>query len=137
MDNQTILQGIKASWVELLWWLKPSITFYILQMGLLLALTTAMAFVAWMKLGPFRSTLSQLLVALCCLAIVLQIPLEQMRAHDAKGLYAFQVTMALLFMLFLPYLFAFFITPIRRHQIFVVKVITRAIWILLVAQLFL
>ena len=137
MENQTILQGIKDSWVELLYWAKPGVTGYILQMGLLLAVTTGMAFVAWMKLGPLRSTLSQLLVALCCFAIILQVPLGQMRAHGAKGLYAFQVTMALLFMLFLPYLLAFFITPIRRHQIFAAKLITRAIWLLLVIQLFL
>lgn len=137
MENQTILQGIKDSWAGFLYWLPPSVTFYILQMGLLLTMTTAMAFVAWMKLGLLRSTLSQLLVALCCFGVVLQIPLGQMRAHDAKGIYAFQVTMALLFMVFLPHLLAFFITPKRSRQIFVARLITRGIWLLLLFQLFL
>ena len=133
----TILERLTELWAEFLYGLNPSVSACILQLGLLLAMTTAMAFMAWMKLGVFRSTLSQLLVALCCFGVILQIPLGQMRAHDAKGIYAFQVTMALLFMVFLPHLLAFFITPIRAHQITVAKMITRGIWLLLLIQMFL
>ena len=136
MESSTILESITTSWAEFLYSLKPSVTFYILQMGLLLAMTTAMAFLAWAKLGPLRSTLSQLLVALCCFSVILQIPLGQMRAHDAKGIYAFQVTMALLLMIFLPRLLAFFLTRRLIWQIRLTKIITGLMWLLLVVQFF-
>ena len=135
MENQTILQGIKDCWVEFLWWLKPSITLCIIQMGLTLFVTFGISLFTWHR-SPIRSTFFQVLVVLFCLVVGLNYPLGMLRAGEHKGNYALSVTVCLLFIAFLPAQLAFFITPKLKDQMTLTKVITGLVWLLLLAQIF-
>ena len=135
MENQTVLQSIKDGWIEFLWWLKPSITLCIIQMGLTVFVTYGICLVTWLR-SPIRSTFSQVLVVLFCLVFGLNYPLGMLRAGEHKGNYALMVTVCLLFMVFLPAQLAFFITPKLKDQMTLAKVITGLMWILLLVQMF-
>ena len=135
MESQTdtILQGLRDFWVELIWNLKPEVTLYVYQAALILLGIVGVTTITLLK-SPVRSTFSQVLVTILCVAFLLTFPLGMLREGERKSSYALLITVSLLFLICLPPWVARNLTPKPKNQILLAKVITVVVWGLLIVQ---
>jgi len=127
-----ILVKLKDCWINIVADLPPTLTSFVLRMGILLAIAGVLLAFAWRYL-PFRSTFSQAVVTLVAITIALYVPVESFRKVGKGGL-AFGVTLSILCLIFLPNLLPFFLTPKLGSQARLKKIIMAIVWGLAILQ---
>jgi len=130
MDILVLLRDLVINFI---YSLPEGLTSYILRVGLLLALSSAVLFAAWMYL-PWRTVLSQACLALVTITISLYAPVERCREAGREFL-TFSVLIAICCMVFLPGRLSFCLTPGLGDQLRLKRIIVYAIWGGLVLQI--
>ena len=127
-----ILIKLRDFWINFVSWLSPSITSFIIRMGLILLITYILLTLVWLRL--YRSVFTQMCVAVIGGIIALYIPTDSFRDMGPGGL-AFIVTFFFLCMLFLPNLLPSLLVPRYGDQLKLKRIIKRAIWMLFILQI--
>lgn len=131
--HMDILVRLRDFWISFIFWLNPSITSFILRMGVMLCFVFILVALFW--LNPYsRSVFLQLVFASMGIFISLYFPVDVFRTGK-PGSFAFIVTFFFLCMIFMPRWIAFFLVPVFRLQELVTKIIISIIWVLFVCQI--
>jgi len=128
-----ILVSLKDFWINFIWWLKPSITFFVIRMGLMLAVTYGLLSVMLMY-SLSRTIFFQVCAAFLGVIIALNIPLNVFR-DTSRGGFTLIVTFFFLCMAFLPAWLPAYLVPIYGHQLRLRKILRYIIWGLFLLQI--
>jgi hypothetical protein len=118
---------------DLIYNFPPGLTSYILRVGVLLILSSAVLGFAWMYL-PWRTVFSQACVALIAIVIALYFPVDRFREGGEEFL-TFTVLVACGAMIFLPRKLPFWLTPRMGNQLRLKRIIICMVWAGLAVQI--
>ncbi len=127
-----ILIRLRDFWISFISWLSPSITSFIIRIGLMLLITYLLLTLMWLRV--YRSVFTQACVAVIGVIIALYIP-TGVYGDASPGSLAFTVTFFLLCIIFLPNLIPSLLVPRYGTQLKIKRIIKRAIWILFILQI--
>lgn len=128
-----LLVNSKDLWINFIFWLKPSITFFIIRMGLMLAITYGLLSLMLIY-SPARTIFFQVCVAFLGIIISLNIRLDAFR-QTSNGSFALLVTFLFLCMIFLPNWLSAYLVPIYGHQQKLRKILRYLVWGLFILQI--
>jgi len=130
-----LLVSLKDIWINFILWLKPSITFFIIRMGLMLAITYGLLSLMLIY-SPARTVFFQVCAAFLGIIISLNIHLDAFR-QTSNGSFALLVTFLFLCMIFLPNWLPAYLVPVYGHQQKLRKVLRYIVWGLFILQILL
>ena len=130
MDIMVYTRDIVLSFI---YGLPPGLTSYILRVGFLLAISSAMLFAAWLRF-PWRTVFTQACVALLCITIALYMPVGLCR-EAGKEFLTFFTIIAICCMVFLPKRVSFLLTPRLGNQLRLKRILIGMVWAGLAVQI--
>lgn len=129
-----ILVRLKDFWISFIFWLKPSITFFIIRMGLMLSITYGLLSLM-LVYSPVRTVFFQVCAAFLGIVISLNLPLDAFR-ETSEGGFALIITFFFLVMLYLPNWLPAHLIPVYGDQQRLRKIIRYVVWGLFLLQIF-
>jgi hypothetical protein len=128
-----ILINLKDLWINFILWLKPGICFFIIRMGLMLAITYGLL-TLMLVYSSARTVFFQVLATFLGIIIAVNINLEPFR-ETTQGGFALVVTFFFLCMVFLPGWLPAYLVPIYGHQQRLRKILRYIVWGLFIIQI--
>jgi len=128
-----LIVRFKEFYINFIYNLDISIPCFILRMGTLLIMTTVLLILAWYYV-PFKTVVTQALTAFVSFALVLYLPLQNLK-ETGEDFFAFIVGLSFLSMIFIPNYLPFFLAPRLGSQIKLKRIIKCAVWGLFLLQI--
>ena len=127
-----LLVSLKDLSISFIFWLRPSISFFIIRMGLMLTITYGLLSLMLMY-APARTVFFQVCAAFLGVIISLNIRLDVFR-ETSNGGFTLLVMFFFLCMIFLPNWLPAYLVPVYGHQQKLRKILGCIVWGLFILQ---